>query len=256
MRWCPSTTGSAEYILPLTHSTTITPVSSYTRCRSLMMYLGAAIEHVGRRTWRPWRWELGGRNHASLEMQLAAVIMRDYWYHLEALIRRVWRCTWRPWSSEIGVVLGGGQSGGGGLGERRNGSWDSIRWLTCNCGNLENWVQHGLPRDERLAVCGRQSILRWCSTQCTQLGLATVPDCHFRSGSGLSLYPNCQLGYSSMVISQPIWIGRVVIGSPSGSINRFNEGSCFWSMWIVSYQNHVFNYQGYVFACCAACNID
>jgi len=37
----------------------------------------------------------------------------------------------------------------------------------------------------------------------------------------LSIYPSCQFGYSSMDISQPIWIGRVVSRSPSGSICRF-----------------------------------
>ena len=36
--------------------------------------------------------------------------------------------------------------------------------------------------------------------------------------SGLSTHPNCQFGYGSMQISQPVWIGRVVSGSPSGSI--------------------------------------
>ena len=33
-------------------------------------------------------------------------------------------------------------------GGRRDGSGDSIHWLTCNWANVENWVQHGLPRDE------------------------------------------------------------------------------------------------------------
>jgi hypothetical protein len=39
--------------------------------------------------------------------------------------------------------------------------------------------------------------------------------------SGLSTHLNCQFGYGSMEISQPVWIGRVVSGSPSGSICRF-----------------------------------
>jgi len=34
-----------------------------------------------------------------------------------------------------------------------------MHWLTHNCGNVENSVQHGLPRDERLAGSRRQSIL-------------------------------------------------------------------------------------------------
>jgi hypothetical protein len=61
--------------------------------------------------------------------------------------------------------------------------------------------------------------------------LATVPDCNFGSGFGskqncfancdygLSLIRNRQLGYVSKVHSQPVWIGRVVSWSPSGSIN-------------------------------------
>jgi len=51
---------------------------------------------------------LGGRDWASLEM------------HVEAVIERVWRYTWRPWLSEIGWVLGGG---------RWMACWDSIQQL-------------------------------------------------------------------------------------------------------------------------------
>ena len=40
--------------------------------------------------------------------------------------------------------------------------------------------------------------------------------------SGLSINPDLQLGYGLMVNSQPVRIGRVVSGSPSGSIHRFN----------------------------------
>ena len=39
--------------------------------------------------------------------------------------------------------------------------------------------------------------------------------------SGSSIYPNCARRYGSMVNSQPVWIGQVVSGSPSGSIYRF-----------------------------------
>jgi len=102
------------------------------------MNLEAVIGWVWRCTWRPWSCELGGHNRASLEI------------HLEAVIEWVWRCNWRPWSSEIGGVLEGGQSGGGSSGGRRDGSWDCIHWLTRKCLNVENWVQHGLSRDERL----------------------------------------------------------------------------------------------------------
>jgi len=92
---------------------------------------------------------------------------------MEAVIEQVWRCTWRPWSSKIEGVLGGGQSGGGSSGGRHDGSWDSIQWLTCHCANVENGVQHGVPRDERLAGSGRQSILE-CSTRCVMYSVNAV----------------------------------------------------------------------------------
>jgi len=116
------------------------------------MHLEAAIDRVWRCTGRP-RWSeltdaLRGRDWSSLEM------------HWEAVIDRVWRCTCRVWSSEIGGVLGGGRFAG-----RRDSSWVSIHWLTCNCGNVESWVQRP-PRDEKLAGRGRLSILGWCCTWC------------------------------------------------------------------------------------------
>jgi len=75
MRWCLSTPGSPEYVLPVAQSTSITPVSPYTRRRSLTMYLEAVIERVKRCTWRPWSWTQ--------------------------------RCTGRPWLSEFGDALAG-----------------------------------------------------------------------------------------------------------------------------------------------------
>jgi len=159
------------------------PVSSYTCRRYIEMYLEAMIERVWKCTW--WlrsserREALGGRDRVNSEM------------HLEAVIKRVGRYTWRPWSITIGVVLGGSWSGGdwseGGQSERSqsggsesggsefgggrsggmcDGSWDSIHWLTRNCGNVENWVQLGPLRTGRLAGSGRQSISGWCSTRC------------------------------------------------------------------------------------------
>jgi len=106
---------SAEYILPVTLSTSVTPVSPYNRRRSLNIYsiervwdalgdgdwvnsemhLEAVIEWVWSCTWRPWSCELAGHNRASLEI------------HLEGVIERVWRCTWRPWSREFGDALAG-----------------------------------------------------------------------------------------------------------------------------------------------------
>jgi len=77
-----------------------------------------------------------------------------------------------------------------------------------------------------------------------QVWVQTEPLPNWRSG--LSTTPNRQLRYSSMVNSLPVWIGRVVSGSLSRSIHRFNQGSCLWSMSIVSYQHRVFNNRGYV----------
>jgi len=201
MGWCLSTPGSPEYALPVAQSTSVTPVSLYTRCRSLTMYLEAVIERVERCTCRPWsiefgyalwgrdwaslemhfeavieqvwryNWrlwscELGGHNRASLEIHFEAVIVNSE-MHWEAVIEWVWRCTCRLWSSEIGGVLGSSPFGG-----RHDGSWDSIHWLTCNCGKVESWAQQHPPRDGKLAGSGKLAgtgslmILGWCCTWC------------------------------------------------------------------------------------------
>jgi len=124
------------------------------------MHLVAVIERVLRFTWRP----------RSCDSEM----------HLEALIERVGRCTWRPWLFGIGGVHGGGRSGGGILGGRCDGSWDSIHWLTWNRGTVESLVQSGLTRDESLAGSGRQSFLRWYSTRymlysvCAVLGVNSI----------------------------------------------------------------------------------
>jgi len=62
-------------------------------------WLQAVLEWKSRCAWR-WRWSelrdtFRGRDQASLEM------------HLEAVIERVWRYTWRPWSSEFVDALRG-----------------------------------------------------------------------------------------------------------------------------------------------------
>ena len=136
--------------------------------------------------WRPWSSEfqdaLCGRDRGSVGMQLHTEIKctegytprqwssqfgdgigdRD-WVNSEmcreAVIERVWRCSCRLWSSEIGGLHGGSRFGG-----RRDGSWDSIHSLTCNCGNVESWEQQHPPRDEKLAGSGRLSLLGWCCT--------------------------------------------------------------------------------------------
>ena len=99
MRCCLSTTGSPEYIIRIADSTYVTPVSPYTHCRSITIYLEAVIELLWRCTWRPRSTELrdaiGGRDRSSLEM------------HWEAVIERVWRCTWRLRWSEPRDALGG-----------------------------------------------------------------------------------------------------------------------------------------------------
>ena len=53
MRLCVSTPGSPEYVLPAAQSASVTPVSPYTRRRSLTLYLEAVIEPVERCTLRP-----------------------------------------------------------------------------------------------------------------------------------------------------------------------------------------------------------
>jgi hypothetical protein len=125
------------------------------------------FDAVGMTIWRfTWRVgpsevgdSLGCRDWGNLEMQSEIVIEQDCW------------CTCRLLSSEIWTILGGGQSRGCSSAGRRHRSWHCIHWLTCNCGNVENGVQHGLPRDGRLAGRGRQLVLGWCSTQCMQYSL-------------------------------------------------------------------------------------
>ena len=88
-------------------------------------------------------------------------------------IRRVLGGSWSASDWSKGGQCGGSQSGGsesGGdrTGGRCDGSWESIHWLTHNCGVVENWVQQGLPRGERLAGSGRQAILERYSKKCMQ----------------------------------------------------------------------------------------
>jgi len=126
--------------------------------------LKAVIERVWRYTWRPWSSEfgdaLGGRGRVNSEDAVGGRDRSSLEMHSEAVTKRVWRCSYRLWSSGIGGVLEGAQ-----FGEWRDGSWDSIHWFTCNCGNVESGVQHPL-RDEKLAGSERQSILGWCCTWC------------------------------------------------------------------------------------------
>jgi len=165
---------------------------------SVEMHWEAVIQWVWRYTWRPWSIgfgnALGCRDRVNSEMHLQAVIKRVWRctgrprggerrealggcdlssleMHLEAVTERVWRGTCRLCSSEIGRVLRGGQFGGW-----RNGSWDSIQWLTCNCGNVESSVQHP-QSDEKLASSGTLLSLGWCSTWCMLYSVFTRDYC-------------------------------------------------------------------------------
>jgi hypothetical protein len=164
---------------------------------SLVMKLEAIIEHrcsyTGRLLSREFRNVLRSRDGACFSIQLDAMIVRyctPYSYelgdtfgscdwvtlemHCKAAIEQVWRCTWRPWTNQNGGVLWGSKFGGGSQGGRHNGSWNFIDLLNHNCGNIENWVQHGLPRAEGMAGSGRQSMLGWCSMWCIQYSVCAV----------------------------------------------------------------------------------
>jgi len=87
-------------------------------------------------------------------------------------------------------------------------SWgDGFRMLICQ----EHWWRMKLVLDSVSNGSGPSLQVR--------VGVQTEPLPNWCSG--LSINPNCPLGYSSMVNSQPVWSGRVVSGSPSGSIYRF-----------------------------------
>jgi len=81
---------------------------------------------------------------------------------------------WSEGGQSGGSQSGGSESGGSRSGGMWDGSWDSIHWLTHNCGNVENWVIQGLLRAERLAGSGRQSILERCSMGCMQYSVYAV----------------------------------------------------------------------------------
>jgi len=153
------------------------------------MHSEAVIERVWRYTWRLESNECGdargGRERVTSEK------------HLEAMIEQGWWCTWRLYSSELRDALGGCDRASlemhlqamikrgwrstrrrsmwrRSLGGRRDGTWDTIHWLTRNCGNVGNWVQHGLLSDERLAGSGTRSILGWCSMWWMQYSVYAV----------------------------------------------------------------------------------
>jgi len=102
-------------------------------------------------TWRPrsneLRDALAGRDRVNSEDALGGRDRSSWEMHSEAVTEPVWRCTCRLWSSEIGGVLGGGWFRG-----RRDGSWDSNHWLTCNW--MRNWLGVGDCRSWDDAVIG------------------------------------------------------------------------------------------------------
>jgi len=97
---------------------------------------------------------------------------------------------------------------------------------TCNCMSKRSWS----PPPSSVSNGSEPSLWVWVRVQ-TEM-FSNWP-------SGSSWNPNHPLGYSSMVKSQPIRIGPVVSGSPSGSSYRFIYGSCICSLLIVSNQNRV-----------------
>jgi len=134
MRWCLSTTGSPEYILSSTHSTSITSGSLFTLRCSVTLNLEAVIERIWTCTWMSRSSELrdalGGHERANLAMHFETVITRVSWCNwrswlsefrdtlrgsdqarlemqLETNIEWTQRCTWRPWSSKFRDALGG-----------------------------------------------------------------------------------------------------------------------------------------------------
>ena len=144
-------------------------------CTRLEIHLKAVTAPVWRCTWRPWSSEFGDTLEGGDCGNVVAVIVQ------------LWRYTWRRWSNQFEDALGGHdrvrleayqeefileaviQDGA-----RRDNSWDSIQWSTRNCANVENWVQHGLPRDEGPPASGRQSMMGWCSTRCMQYPVFAV----------------------------------------------------------------------------------
>jgi len=141
------------------------------------IHLEAVTEQFERWTGREWLSELrdalGGHDQANLEIDQEPIIVwtSKPWSskfenargcHIsgnwKAVSRWVWRWTWVPWYIEIRRVLGGSRSGGGGLGGRGEGSWDSIHLLPDNHGNVESWVRQDPPNDERWEMTERLGV--------------------------------------------------------------------------------------------------
>ena len=126
-------------------------------------------------------------------------------------------------------------------------------WVELSVSNVE-LIKSILLSMEKLWLCIHESSVSNSSGRSLLVRVQTELLPNWRSG--LSIYPDHWLGYISMVHFQPVRIQQVVSGSPSASIHRLNQATCFSSILTVSYQNRVSNSQGFVFACFAACNFD
>lgn len=100
--------------------------------------------------------------------------------------------------------------------------------------NLSRWISRQVEPSPSVGNGSRQSFWAWVRDLTKPLR---------NLWSGLSVLPNCQLGYGSMEIAQPARIGRVGRWLPSGSIYTFIWGSCCCRLRIVTYQKPVFNGQ-------------
>jgi len=134
----------------------------------LRIHLEDETDRVWRCIWRSWFRDHGQCNWASLKIQLQAVIE---W---------VRRCAWMAWSSKIGRELSGAWAGGGCLGWSRHWSWYSVQWFWCHSVNVDNWVQHHLPRDEKTGWEQEDSpswddaVWSGCDTQCMMYSMDAV----------------------------------------------------------------------------------
>ena len=197
---------------------------------SSQLHLQAEIEYTQWCTWRKWLIEcrdvLGGHIRANLLMQLIVV---NNW---------IWRWAWSCGSSELRDAPGRPVLVSVEMHFQAMSVWYSRLWSSMfgdphggsACMHSEMHIWAAIHRNARYTW-------RWWIRRCwmwrysISVSNGSGPSLRVRvrlqTGqlpnwrSGLSINPNCLLGYGSMVNSQPVWIGRVVSGSPSGSIYRF-----------------------------------
>jgi len=119
MRWCLSSPGSGEYIIPVTLWISITPVYSYNCLHSMLMYLEVVIKRVWRFTWRQrlskHSHPLGGRDRAWFQIPLETEGLSelsdahgdDHCGNFETVIERLCQITRMLWLSDFGDAVGG-----------------------------------------------------------------------------------------------------------------------------------------------------